>query len=75
MPTLKKLIKQMEQNKPYIMEINQYIQQEEQNLTHSWFEKDIPFENNVNEYKLTAKTILAYRSLTLPRLQIYNHKK
>lgn len=56
MPTLKKLINQMEHNDSYIIEINKYIQQEEQttNLIRG-LKNNIPFETNVNEYKLTAK--------------------
>lgn len=57
MPTLKKLINQIEHNDSYIIEINKYIQQEEQttNLIRG-LKNNIPFETNVNEYKLTAKT-------------------
>ena len=56
MPTLKKLIKQMEHNDPYIIEINEYIQQEEQVARIiRGLKNNIPFESTVNEYKLTAK--------------------
>lgn len=56
MPTLKKLINQMEQNDPYIIKINEIIQQDEQTkhilrgLRH-----DIKFEATFKEYKLVAK--------------------
>ena len=55
MPTLKKLINQMEQNDQYVIEINEYLQQEEQtsNLIRG-LKNNIPFESHVNEYKLTA---------------------
>ena len=56
MPTLKKLIKQMENNDSYIIEINEYIQQEEQAARIiRGLKNNIPFESTVNEYKLTAK--------------------
>lgn len=56
MPTLKKLITQMDQNKSYTIEINNYIQQIKQtsNLIRG-LKNNIPFETSVNEYKLTAK--------------------
>ena len=56
MLTLKKLINQMEQNDQYVIEINQYLQQEEQtsNIIRG-LKNNIPFESNVNEYKLTAQ--------------------
>ena len=56
MPTLKKLIKQIENNDNYIIEINQFLQQEEQQKRIiRGLKNEIPFESTVNEYKLTAK--------------------
>lgn len=56
MPTLKKLINQMEHNDPYIIKINNFIQQDEQ--TEHLFRglrNHIDFEATNKEYKLVTK--------------------
>ena len=61
MPTLKKLIKQMEYNDPYIIKINNFIQQYEQ--TEHLFRglrNHIDFEATNKEYKLIVKSKIAY---------------
>lgn len=61
MPTLKKLIKQMEQNDPYINKINEIIQQDKQ-TKHilRGLMNDINFEANFKNYKLVAKPKIIY---------------
>ena len=56
MPTLKKLINQMEQNDPYILKINNFIQQDEQ-TKHilRGIRNEISFETTFKEYKLVAR--------------------
>lgn len=56
MPTLKKLINQMEHNDPYILKINNFIQQDEQ-TKHilRGIRNEIRFETSFKEYKLVAK--------------------
>jgi hypothetical protein len=56
MPTLKKLINQMEHNDPYIIKINEIIQQDEQ-TKHilRGLKNDIHFEATFKEYKLVAR--------------------
>lgn len=61
MPTLKKLINQMEHNDPYIIKINNFIQQDEQ--TEHLFRglrNHIDFEATNKEYKLIVKSKIAY---------------
>ena len=56
MPTLKKLINQMEHNDPYIIKINNFIQQDEQ--TEHLFRglrNHIDFEATNKKYKLVTK--------------------
>ena len=56
MPTLKKLINQMEQNDPYILKINEIIQQDEQTkYILRGLRNEISFETSFKEYKLVAK--------------------
>ena len=57
MPTLKKLINQMENNDPYIIRINEFAQQDEQtkHLLRG-FKNSIGFEASYKEYKLVAKS-------------------
>lgn len=56
MPTLKKLINQMEQNDPYIIKINEIIQQDEQTKRIlRGLRNDIHFETTFKEYKLVTK--------------------
>lgn len=56
MPTLKKLINQMEQNDPYILKINEIIQQDEQTKRIlRGLRNDIHFETTFKEYKLVTK--------------------
>ena len=61
MPTLKKLINQMEHNDPYIIKINEIIQQDEQ-TKHllKGLKNDINFETTNKEYKLIVKSKIAY---------------
>ena len=61
MPTLKKLIKQMEYNNQYIIKINEIIQQDEQ-TKHllKGLKYDIDFETTNKEYKLIVKSRIAY---------------
>ena len=61
MPTLKKLIKQMEHNDQYIIKINEIIQQDEQ-TKHLLIglKNDIDFETTNKEYKLVVKSRNAY---------------
>jgi len=56
MPTLKKLINQMEHNDPYILKINNFIQQDEQ-TKHilRGIRNEISFETTFKEYKLVAR--------------------
>lgn len=60
MPTLKKLINQMEQNDPYIIRINEFVQQDEQtkHLLRG-LKNSISFESSHNEYKLVARSSIA----------------
>ena len=55
MPTLKKLINQMEQNDPYIIRINEFVQQDEQ-TKHllKGLKNHINFVNSIKDYKLTT---------------------
>lgn len=56
MPTLKKLINQMEHNDPYIIKINNFIQQEEQTKRIlRGLRNDIHFETTFKKYKLVTK--------------------
>lgn len=56
MPTLKKLINQMEHNDPYIIKINEIIQQDEQTKRIlRGLKNDIHFEAAFKNYKLVAK--------------------
>lgn len=60
MPTLKKLINQMEHNDPYIIKINNFIQQDKQ--TEHLFRglrNHIDFEATKKEYKLIAKATIS----------------
>lgn len=61
MPTLKKLINQMEHNDKYIIKINEIIQQDEQtkHLLRG-LKNDIDFETIHKEYKLIVKSRIAY---------------
>ena len=61
MPTLKKLINQMEHNDLYIAKINEIIQQDEQtkHLLRG-LKNDIDFETTNKEYKLVVKSRIAY---------------
>lgn len=61
MPTLKKLINQMENNDKYIIKINKIIQQDEQtkHLLRG-LKNDINFETINKEYKLIVKSRIAY---------------
>lgn len=60
MPTLKKLINQMENNDPYIIRINEFVQQDEQtkHLLRG-LKNSIGFEASYKEYKLVAKSSIA----------------
>lgn len=60
MPTLKKLINQMENNDPYIIRINEFVQQDEQtkHLLRG-LKNSISFEASHNEYKLVARSSIA----------------
>lgn len=60
-PTLKKLINQMENNDKYIIKINKIIQQDEQtkHLLRG-LKNDINFETINKEYKLIVKSRIAY---------------
>lgn len=51
MPTLKKLINQMEQNDPYIIRINEFVQQDEQtkHLLRG-LKNHINFVNSIKDY-------------------------
>ena len=56
MPTLKTIINQMGDNDDYILEINQFLQQKEQEKRIMLgLKNNIPFDSIFNEYKLTAK--------------------
>lgn len=61
MPTLKKLINQIQHNDPYILKINEIIQQDKQtkHILRGLL-NDIDFEATLNEYKLIAKTKTTY---------------
>ena len=60
MPTLKKLINQMEHNDQYILKINEIIQQDEQ-TKHilRGLKNYIKFETTKKEYKLIAKPTIS----------------
>jgi len=67
MPTLKKLINQMEHNDPYIIKINEIIQQDDQTKRMlRGLRNNIKFENIFKEYKLIARpqTLNPYDSNT-----------
>lgn len=56
MPTLKKLINQMEHNDPYVVKINEIIQQDDQTKRIlRGLRNDIHFETTFKEYKLVAR--------------------
>ena len=68
MPTLKKLINQMEHNDPFIFRINDFIQQDKQseNIIRG-LRNHIDFEATNKEYKLVAKA----DNFTAPSSNLY----
>ena len=61
MPTLKKLINQMEHNDPYIIKINEIIQTDERtSRILRELRNSIDFEASFNDYKVITKSKITY---------------